>query len=883
MVVPLNAADWTRIQEVFHSLADRSAPEQSEELDRISTDEPDIAERVREMLRADSSGESLLDRGLAEAADELLAGDALPVHRFGPYRIVRLLGEGGMGVVYLGHRDDLESDAAIKILPNAWLSPTRRDRFRLEMQTLAALDHPSIARLLDANHLADGTPWFAMEYVDGEPLTSWARKRRLGVRAVMRLFLDVCDAVQHAHERAVIHRDIKPSNVLAMPNGGIKLLDFGIAKRVRDARESDVRSRTGVPLLTPQYAAPEQFRGQVGVSADVYALGMMLFELIAGSLPYRMDEVSADSLDAAIRASYPPNLRRVISNRSGPPGAAIGLNSLSTSEWVDLEALFAAALAPDPAERYRSVEAFRADIARWLAQEPLAARPATWGYRARKFVRRQWRGVTLAGLALSATAVGLWLHTRSLTAARDVAVAEAARVTRLQQFLVNLFQGGVETPIPVDSLRLATVVRNGVREANGLTNDPAIQAELFTTLGIVSEQMGGFARADTLYRQAIERSAAHNGPEHPETIRARIRRAAVLTRLDQVDSAEGQLRSLEPTVLRAPRNHPVKAELDEVLGKLLAERGKIPEALERLERAVAERKGVDSTSREYADALRELGNAVYYSGNSRRADSLFRIALPINRRRLGPMNPNVGYLLTNLGILASVNGDLVQAERDLREAVAISAAWFGEHHWLTAGARMPLGQTLIRQKRFAEAVPLLRGVIDDYTREPLVGTSSLNLARNALGHALVGIGDRAGATAEFERSARELRAELGANHMNTMLAEASLATVLTDSGRLDTAIAILRDLVQRGSKAYGEAHREVATFRIRLGHALLLARRPRETIDLTSSGLRVLDSVLTAPTDVSRTARGDLAAAYAAIGDSSSAAKYRDSSSTGNR
>ncbi|MEO8453050.1 MAG: tetratricopeptide repeat protein [Gemmatimonadota bacterium] len=869
------ASDWSRIQDLFHSLADRSGPEQREELDRISTDEPDIARDVRDMLEADSSGASIFDRSLADVVRGVFGDAAAPPSQlFGPYRIIRLLGEGGMGVVYLGHRDDLDSDAAIKILPDAWLSPARRERFRLEMQTLAALDHPSIARLLDADRLADGTPWFAMEYVEGETLTAWAAKNRLSVRAVLRLFLDVCDAVQHAHERGVIHRDIKPSNVLATTTGGIKLLDFGIATRVGEQKTA-ARSRTGARLMTPQYAAPEQFRGQAGVTVDVYALGMLLFELIAGALPYQVDERSGDALLEAIRAAYPPNIRRTMAARKGPPGAAIGLNSLSASEWADLDALFAAALAPDPAERYRSVEAFRGDITRLLAQEPLVARKSTLGYRTRKFVRRQWRGVALAAVALGTLGGGLLLHTRSLTAARDVAIAEAARTTRQQQFLVNLFQGGVETPIPVDSLRLATVVRNGIREARGLSNDPTIQAELFNTLATISEQMGGFARADTLYQESIVRSAARNGPEHPETIRARIRRAAVLTRLDQVDSAEAQLLALEPIVRRAPKGHPVSAELDEVLGKLLAERGKIPPAIERLSRAVAARKQMDSTSREYADALRELGNATYYSGNSRGADSLFRLALPINRRLLGPMNPNVGYLLTNLGILASVNGNLAQAETDLREAIAISAAWFGEHHWLTAGARMPLGQTLVRQKRFAEAVPLLRSVLEDYGREPLVGTSSINLARNALGHALAGSGDREGARAQFERSARELRAELGPNHMNTMLAEASLATVLTESGRLDSAIAMLRDLVRRGSAAYGDAHREVATFRIRLGHALLLAKRPRETIELTTGALRVLDSLSAAPTDASRTARDDLAAAYAAVGDSSRAAKYR--------
>ncbi|MBC7897973.1 MAG: serine/threonine protein kinase, partial [Cytophagaceae bacterium] len=392
----LQASEWTRIQDLFHALADRSIAEQSAELDRLHLDFPDVAREVRGMLQADASGASLLDRGVAGAAGELLRPvDALPPRKFGPYRVERLLGEGGMGVVYLGHRDDLDSRAAIKILANAWLSPARRERFRTETQTLAVLDHPSIARLLDADHLGDGTPWFAMEYVEGVPITTWAWTRPLDLRALLRLFLEVCDAVQHAHERAIIHRDIKPSNVLVTPQGGIKLLDFGIAKRFRDAA-TDTRSRTGYRMLTPQYAAPEQFEGQApGVSVDIYALGVMLFELIAGRRPYELDEGRDPT--SVIRAAYPPNVRRALqatrAGKASTPSSTITLAALSTSEWTDLDALFATALAPDPADRYRSVEAFRADVARFLAQEPLAARTATLGYRARKFLRRRWRGV----------------------------------------------------------------------------------------------------------------------------------------------------------------------------------------------------------------------------------------------------------------------------------------------------------------------------------------------------------------------------------------------------------------------------------------------------------------------------------------------------------
>ncbi|NOT09575.1 MAG: serine/threonine protein kinase [Gemmatimonadales bacterium] len=877
----LTASDWSRVQDLFHTLADRSAPEQFEDLQRLSTDEPEIAEEVRGMLEADAAGATLLDRGMAGAAGDVLhPGDTLPPHQFGPYRIVRLLGEGGMGVVYLGHRDDVDANAAIKILANAWLSPARRDRFRTERQTLAALDHPSIARLLDADHLPDGTPWFAMEYVEGEALTSWVWKRRLGVRPLLELFLEVCDAVQHAHERAVIHRDIKPSNVLVTKDGGIKLLDFGIAKRFPALSASDTRSHTTSRLLTPQYAAPEQFQGRVGVTADVYALGVVLFELIAGALPYRLDGDTTGGLVATIRAAYPPNIRRTLQGRrAGGAGAAtssIGAGDLSGSEWADLDALLATALAPDQADRYRSVEAFRADIARFLAHQPLAARKATWGYRAGKFVRRRWREVSLAAAVVVTAGAGLFLHTRSLTAARDVAIVEAARTTRLRQFLVDMFQGGEQGSVPGDSLRLGTVVRNGIREARGLTNDPLAQTELLLTLGIISEQLGSFERADTLFRQSVEYATALHGPDHPETLRARIRSAVLLNSQGKIDTAEKEFLAIEAVaVQRVPADHPVVAELNQVLGKLLAERGKIPEAIARLERAVAQRSRADTVSREYSDALRELGNAAYYSGNVRRADSLFRRALPVNRLLFGPNHPNVGYLLTNLGILASVTGDLETAERDLKEAVAISAGWFGEHHWLTAGARVPLGQTLVRKKQFAEAVPVLETAILDMSREPQVPLSSINLARNALGHAQVGIGDREAARATFTRAARELRQILGAKHMNTMLSEASLATVLTDTGKLDTAIVMLRDLVARGSAAYGDAHHEVATFRIRLGHALLLAHRPRETIELTAAGLRVLDSLNPTQTDVHRTARSDLEAAYTAIGDTVSAAKYR--------
>ena len=879
-----NAADWSRIQELFHTLADRSQIEQSQELDRLAATEPQIAREVRGMLFADASGASLLDRGAENAASDLLApSTALPPHRFGPYRIERLLGEGGMGVVYLGHRADLDARAAIKILANAWLSPARRERFRQETQTLSALDHPSIARLLDADQLPDGTPWFAMEFVEGEVLTTWVRRQSLGIRPLLTLFLEVCDAVQHAHERAVIHRDLKPSNVLVTTTGSIKLLDFGIAKRFRDVPVDDTRSRTQLRMLTPQYAAPEQLDGRaVGVGADVYALGVMLFELIAGRRPYDFDSVESGNLGDAIRAAYPPDVRRALQQTTSygsvaddRPPATMTTDALPSLEWADIAALLNTALAPDPADRYRSVEAFRADIGRFLTNQPLAARTATLTYRTRKFLRRRWRGVAAMSATLGVAAASLFLHNQRLREARDVAIAESARTTRMQQFLINLFQGGPQGIVAGDSLRMATIVQNGIRETRGLTHDPVTHAELLLTLGIISEQMGNAGQADSLYLQAIDRSGTVYGVNHPETIRARIRRAALLARLNKADSAELQLIVLDTVARRyVPADHPAVAELAEALGRLLAERGKLQEAMPLLERAVAQRARADTASGEYAAALRELGNAAAYAGRLPEADSIWRRSLAIEERLHGPQHPNVGFMLTNLGTVASMRGDLPTAERDLRQAVAISADWFGEHHWLTAGARLPLGQTLVRQEKFAEAATLLRGMIADYTSQPIpTGMVAMNLIQNALGNALLGLGDRPGARKAFEDGARDLRATVGPQHMNTLLTEASLARVFTEEGKLDSAITVLRSVIERGTAAYGNAHPEVAAFRLRLGRTLLSARRPREAIEIIEAGLRVLDSAKTGRPDDIRRSLASLDTAYRAIGDTVRAAQ----------
>src|SRR5215813_12880280 len=281
---------WKKMQTLFHKAADLQPAEQRSFLERQSPEDPSLISEVLKMLEEDSRGGGLLDQGVAPLADGVLeqnASGAVPVKEFGPYRILRVLGEGGMGIVYLAERGDLGLQVAIKILRDAWLSPALRDRFAIEQRTLAQLNHPSIARLYDASNSPDGSPFFVMEYVEGVPLVEYCQSHRLSLEQRLKLFRTVCEAVLYAHQHAVIHRDLKPSNILVKEDGSLRLLDFGIAKHLETMGDAVEQTMTGLRLMTPAYASPEQIRGeQLGVQTDVYSLGVILYQLLCGQLPF---------------------------------------------------------------------------------------------------------------------------------------------------------------------------------------------------------------------------------------------------------------------------------------------------------------------------------------------------------------------------------------------------------------------------------------------------------------------------------------------------------------------------------------------------------------------------------------------------------------------
>src|ERR1051326_1405845 len=470
----MDSTRWQRIQTLFHDAADLPPSQQSVFLRSACGSDDELFAHVLAMLEEDQRSASLLDRQLAEVAHEALDEERPPqttAREFGPYRVLRLLGEGGMGVVYLAERTDLGNQVAVKLLRDSWLSPARRERFSAEQKTLAQLNHQAIARLYDADTLPDGTPWFAMELVDGVPLTEYCRQHRCTIAERLQLFRQVCEAVLFAHQNAVIHRDLKPSNILVKADGTVKLLDFGIAKQIESLDVSVDQTMTALRLMTPAYAAPEQIRGdRIGIQTDVYSLGVILYELLTGQLPYDLSNLTPAEA-ASVIVGHEPGKPSTTARRAGQ------LATLSKTAWADLDVLCLTAMHKDPARRYQSAEALIRDVDHYLKEEPLDARPDSLRYRVSKFVGRHRRSVIASALVMALLLGMAAFFTVRLAKARNAALDEAARTQRVQRFMMNLFQGGDEAAGPSDDLKVITLVDRGVQEAQGLNSDPNVQAE----------------------------------------------------------------------------------------------------------------------------------------------------------------------------------------------------------------------------------------------------------------------------------------------------------------------------------------------------------------------------------------------------------------------
>ncbi len=867
----MNAARWEQIQALFHEVADLPDPAQRASLEAQCAEDPTLMTEVLSLLEQDARGDSLLDRDAAHVAAEVLDEGIPPAlldQTFGPYRLKEALGQGGMGVVYLAEREDLGSVAAIKILRDAWLSPDRRERFASEQRTLAQLNHPAIARLYDADTLPDGTPWFVMEYVEGVPLTEFCEHHASSILERLRLFRAVCEAVEHAHRHLIVHRDLKPSNILVKPDGSVKLLDFGIAKQL-DSLEGPVdRTRTGLRLMTPAYAAPEQILGDpVGIHTDIYTLGVVLYELLTGRLPFDLSNRTPGEAETAI-----------IKQGRERPSAAAKEKSISRRAWADLDVLCLTAMHIEPQRRYRTVEALIRDIDHYLAGEPLEARPDTFGYRIGKFVRRNWQPVSAAAASLLVVVSLVVFYTVRLATARNAAVAEAGRTQRIQHFMLNLFQGGDEAVGPADSLRVVTLLDRGVQEAQALDGEPAVQAELRETLGSIYQKLGKLERADSLLGTALDQRRSLFGPDNAEVARSLV--ALGRLRVDQAQDEEAERlarEGLEMSKRQLRPNDPAIASATLALGQILEERGQYAEAIEVLEEAVRLRRAAGGPpTPELASSLRELANTHYYAGHLAVADSLDRLVLGMTRRLNGERHPLVAEDLINLGAVQQEWGHYQDAERYYRQALDITQAFYGPNHYKTAAGLTVLGRALrFEPQGNDEAQRLFERAL--VIRERVFGRVHPQVAStlNELGGVALARGRFDEAEALARRVLAIYRTVYGRKHAFTGVGVANLASVYMKHNQYSQAEPLFREAIGIFTETQGAEHLNTGIARIKLGRTLLRQHRYAEAVGETLAGYEILAKRTDRGVSWLVDARKDLVAAYDALGQPEKAARFR--------
>jgi serine/threonine-protein kinase len=699
---------WPRIKQVFLDALERPAAERAAFLRAEVGDDTAALSELEEMLAAhEDTGSLEIERKLAAVAESAGApaeGAAREGDRLGPWRLLRRLGEGGMGEVWLGERADgtYEQRVAVKLVRHGYQAAEMISRFSRERRILARLEHPNIARLLDGGVAPDGRPYLVMEYVDGVPITGYCTARGLDVRARVALFLTVCDAVSFAHARLVVHRDLKPANILVGEDGRPLLLDFGIAKLLEpDPDEDEAASTRPIDrVLTPEHAAPEQLRGEaVSAATDVWGLGVLLYELLTGERPYRFPTRS------------PTEIERILAERNAPPpSAAVPAGSLRKTLRGDLDAVALSALRKSVAERYPSAREFAEDLGRWLEGRPVHALRPSFAYRARKFVRRHLvpvaSGAALA-ILLVAFAVSSRLQSRRVAVERDRARAEQAKAERAVDMLVGIFQTSDPTVTPGgDTLRVADLLDRTEGQVEAIRDQPDLQSRLWQVLAGVSFVRSRPGHARELYERALDaRRRAGEGDD--------LESAHLLHSIARITMIEKGPKAAEPLLraslarlrgLLGERHADVAVALQD-LGAVVTDDG---ESIRLLEQSLTIRRGaVPPDSSGIAAVLNALAVRHWSTHELDAADSLFTQSLAFLSAQLPPDHPNVMTVRHNLAAVAAQHGDFAKAVGMQRELLADRRRVFGDSTLDVAASCQALGVQLASEGHFEEARQLL--------------------------------------------------------------------------------------------------------------------------------------------------------------------------------
>ncbi len=730
---------------------------------------------------------------LATAARDLPAS-------IGSYRIIRLLGEGGMGAVYEAEQDRPRRRVALKVIKSAWVSPELRRRFEQEFQTLGRLHHPGIAQIYEAG-TADTTfgnqPFFAMEIIHGKPLVEYATAAKLNTRQRLALMIQVCEAVQHAHECGIIHRDLKPGNILVDENGQPKILDFGLARVTDSDVQATRQTDMGQLLGTLPYMSPEQVTADpsaLDARSDVYALGVILYELLAGKLPYRLSRHLHEVVQTIQQVDPAP------------------LSVVSRFYRGDIETIVAKALEKDKERRYSSAADFAADIQRYLEDRPITAKPASTSYQLQKFARRH------KALVTSVVAVFLVLAAATAVSTREAIRANRAAQTAeaLNNFLQNDLlaqasassQSGASTKADPD-LKVRTALDRAAERITGkFDQQPEVEAAIRDTIGRTYMDLGLYAEARKQEERALDLHRRALGPENPKTLQT----MSSLGRAVKLQGKHAEAEALLSQTVQIMRRvlgpeHPDTLSAMHYLADVYDNQGKYTQAEALFSQTLEiKRRVLGPEHRSTLASMNGLANAYNNQGNYAQADVLYKQILEISRRVLGSEHPNTLLAMSNLGLNYYMEGNFTEAEALFRQALEIRRRVLGQEHPDTlmsmqylASAYTDQGNTAQADAIFGQTLEIRRRVLGPEHPDTLL--SMTNLA--SIYHSE---GKYAQAEALGVQTLEIMRRVLGPEHPDTLWRMNNLAVVLATEGKYGQAEALFRQTLEARRRVLGSDH-----------------------------------------------------------------------------